>query len=244
MMTKTIERPSILLPTRVYLQAEHERDLAMQLDTQRIAIQDTMERRFDDVWWPFILASHALEHALARFDQCVIDRGPGMMEQLNRLQSHLYDKRSILLEKAAAFDRHYAETPFIMEVERVVLSRLQAFNRLFKEHDDTAYATLVDLAGEMAMAHPLIDLARDIDRGGRRGEASDVLDRIGEMLYQVIGPEKTALHSWAAAGHQTRLRMQAGGDAAAARRLDAERKYDFGGFCKKQYRRYQKKIGQ
>jgi len=142
--------------------------------------QKERDGRFKNSTWPLVLCLVAFENAIARFDQCVIDRGKGMEQQLKKIQSALNDA--------------WVDYKDIMKnergddwVEEVILrgqARLNGYHRLL-EKDPTAYDDLLKLTEQQESAKPMIEYAQAIARGGPDFENSKskiILDRTQDIL--------------------------------------------------------------
>src|SRR5512145_784842 len=125
--------------------------------------QHEQNRIFYEFTWPFFLAVNGLEHFLARFDQCVIDRGMGMMEQLKTIQTCLYERYSNVM---ASFPEQHKDGEWYYHIKRIVYERIAAYNRII-DGDKNAYDDLIRLAQEFSGGHSLIEVAQEFERGGR-----------------------------------------------------------------------------
>jgi hypothetical protein len=110
------------------------------------------------------LAYSGMEHFIARFDQCVIDHAPGMMDQLATLQAAMYDARTQWIKLYAPSQ---IESDWIQLVERRILDRVENYNKLLKGNK-SAYDTLLELTKQLDMAKTLVSMALAVDRGGQR----------------------------------------------------------------------------
>lgn len=90
----------------------------------------------------------SLERAIARFDQCIIDHAPAMKNALGDLQAKMYTKYSNLAEFAAlAMADSYS---YLEPLKPIVFDRIEAYNRLIPDGDNSAYNDLRALADAQA----------------------------------------------------------------------------------------------
>lgn len=127
---------------------------------ERNTITDTLERlRIHFI--PLVTWLTAVETAVARFDQCVIDRGAGMRETLNKLQKRMYDHYSDLEKFCKERDILY----MLEDAEPIVMSRTAAYHDYVK--GECTYDDLLTLVNIRKDDETLIQSITHIDRGGR-----------------------------------------------------------------------------
>lgn len=192
---------------------------------------------------PRIEAIGELENLHGRFDQCVISRGADMRSHLEEIQGALYIAWSRLLVLYPPSE--HRNKAFTERVNRIVGSRILAYRRLVN-NTPGAYEDLLALAGEFKGAARLVQMALDIDRGGRVPDK--ILDKIGPILYQA--KQDNPLLSWASIGNKGVTTLRKEHDLQAAQRIEYERDRDdlsnrrhYPNWVKDQVERWEKKIG-
>lgn len=179
------------------LQMQHRQaNLALPTSTEqriRASERQIVEQRIETDLWPFIMKMAHLEGLLQRFDQCVIDRGAGMVDRLNIIQQAIYKQYSDM-------EREYSFVGFPdANVKLKVDERLGGYHRLF-EGDSKAYDDLLDLTDQMDISKTLVMESAKINRGGTRNGLRPHLQLIYEGVKALKPPENTDLaryaHAW------------------------------------------------
>lgn len=149
---------------------------------------------------PFFTQWAALEHWVARFDQCVIDRGAGMLDQLNIIQQKVYSLYSDMEQEYKDIGLPDDQT------KKTVNDRLNGYHRLVAS-DPAAYDILLDLTNQMQLSARLAYLSVNIQRGGqpsgmtapRRLLAEMGIEHKGRTLHATAVKVKGVLEDWLAA---------------------------------------------
>lgn len=134
-------------PARLYTKAE---------------CQTMTDKLLETAYLPRFSAMSKLDHSVGRFDQCVIDRGAGMLQRLQLLQGQLYENYS---DFKKLFSHVSQDNAWKQRVQNAVFGRLAAYHDLV-DGVAGAYDRLIALAAELESGLPLVELSQLLERGG------------------------------------------------------------------------------
>jgi len=148
-------------------------------------------QKFNDAALPYIMMLTGLERSVAKFDQCVTDRGASMLGMLNKLQQRVYSHFSDI-EKVLA---ELKDDDALESLKGIVYPRLNAYHRLvgdgvdgFDRAEPDAYQDLLALAKASENDKSLVELAMSVNRGGNQKAPGS--DYIGQWAIDWLNRHK------------------------------------------------------
>ncbi len=215
------------------------------LESIRAEAQQQADERLIKHTLPFIKKVGSLDRLITRFDQCVIDRGAGMMDQLNTIQKQIY-------REYCDIEKELRNVNLIDDnAKQLVDERLNAYHRLLAG-DATAYKDLQNLTKQTLFAEGLVDLTAKVNRGGQPRGMHPPNQLIGQLGSQhkgknahetAVNVQKT-LDNWLSANSEEHEDYGVYHQASALM-AKAKHKYQgLGNYVNKQVNRYEKSIGE